>query len=381
MAGLKLVNNFRVESERNLCFVNSALQLLYSLPEVRNFFINQEYKINQDETADLRICNEVSRIFKTAGHCTTTAATLRLLVGCKSENVEMCSGSQQDITDFLRLLLQQIEIELSELDGPQTLFINKFWGREHVVKKFLDSSDGKCVKCGKLPRQEREDFNMLKINVIKTSQYLSLNDLIVNYFSEGSDTFKMKCSECCPHLRKCPLTDACKLRDTVDQKLLFRTPKYLFIQLLRFDHYRAYKNNTIIIPEEFLTLPNGDAFKLVGIADHIGTLIQNGHYVCNVRTDDEWLLCDDDRQSGTFKPISSNNYIILYSKINIDPKSNLNDYTTVNKEKERNTVCKNCKKTVNNLAEHFAQSLICKQIDKLKPCKVNLPKIIISEPR
>ena len=105
--------------------------------------MNQDYKINQNESANLKICNEVSRIFKTAGQFTTSAAVLRLLVGCESQNEEICSGSQQDITFFPRLLIKQIEIELAELDGPQALFMNKFWGREHVIKKFINSSDGK----------------------------------------------------------------------------------------------------------------------------------------------------------------------------------------------------------------------------------------------
>ena len=215
MAVLKLINNSWDESTRNLCFVNTSLQLLYSLPEVRSFFVNQDYKINQNESANLKICNEVSRIFKTAGQFTTSAATLRLLVGCESKNEEICSGSQQDITFFLRLLIKQIEIELAELDGPQALFMNKFWGREHVIKKFINSSDGKCSRCRKLARPETEDFNMLKLESVNTNQSVSLNTLIQNSFSEGTDIFKMKCSDCCPHSGVCPLTGVCKQKDAI----------------------------------------------------------------------------------------------------------------------------------------------------------------------
>ena len=163
MAGLRLINNPGLDTEKNLCFVNAALQLLYSLPEVRDFFVHQEYKTNQQEDADLTICNEVSRIFKSAGHFVASAATLRLLVGHGSGRTDISNGTQQDIVDFLRLLLQQIEIELSELDGPHALFINKFWGREHIVKKFANTTGGKCSECGNLPRQENEDFNILKL--------------------------------------------------------------------------------------------------------------------------------------------------------------------------------------------------------------------------
>ena len=97
MAALKLVNNSGLETERNLCFVNVALQLLYSVPEIRSFFVNQVYKTNQDDSADLKICDELSRIFKSAGCHAASAAALRLLVGCATGNREICNGSQQDI--------------------------------------------------------------------------------------------------------------------------------------------------------------------------------------------------------------------------------------------------------------------------------------------
>ena len=144
MLVLKLINNSGEESTKNLCFVNTSLQMLYSLPEVRSFFVNQHYKVNQDQSANFKICNEVSRIFKSAGQYSISASTLRLLIGCESQNEEICNGSQQDITLFLRLLLQQVEKELSDMHGPHGLFINRFWGREHVIKKFVNSSDGTC---------------------------------------------------------------------------------------------------------------------------------------------------------------------------------------------------------------------------------------------
>ena len=80
----------------------------------------------------------------------------------------------------------EIEIELAELDGPQALFMNKFWGREHVIKKFINSSDGKCSRCRKLARPETEDFNMLKLESVNTNQSVSLSTLIQNSFSEGT---------------------------------------------------------------------------------------------------------------------------------------------------------------------------------------------------
>ena len=131
MENLRLINNSGIQQEKNICFVNSSLQLLHSLPEVRNFLSNEEYKIN--EHINSPICNEMSSIFKTAGKFIASAATLRYLVGERSGNADINNGTQQDMTHFLRHLLHQIEIELSQCPGEASLFINKFWGQNFFI--------------------------------------------------------------------------------------------------------------------------------------------------------------------------------------------------------------------------------------------------------
>ena len=65
MASMKLVNNTGLESEKNLCFVNTELQLLYSISDVKDFFALKQYRENCTEK--LPLCDELSRIFLTAG--------------------------------------------------------------------------------------------------------------------------------------------------------------------------------------------------------------------------------------------------------------------------------------------------------------------------
>ena len=61
MSSLKLVNNSGLDAEKNLCFVNTALQLLFCIPEVRSFFCNQEFN-RSNTAAETPVCNEISRI-------------------------------------------------------------------------------------------------------------------------------------------------------------------------------------------------------------------------------------------------------------------------------------------------------------------------------
>ena len=98
MAPLKLVNNTGLESEANLCFVNSALQLLNSIAEFKQYFVNKGYR--QGFPEKLPISDELSRIFLTDGTFATSAAQLRLLVGTSSGKYYLCDGSQQDILEF-----------------------------------------------------------------------------------------------------------------------------------------------------------------------------------------------------------------------------------------------------------------------------------------
>ena len=123
------------------------------------------------------LCNEISRIFQTGGKFRTSAATLRILVGRLSGNEEISNGTQQDITDLVRLLLQQMEKELSNMDGAAGIFITKFWGKENATKKFVNDNAGKCIKCNKVPREEQENFNILKLHVLQTTRNLSLTSL------------------------------------------------------------------------------------------------------------------------------------------------------------------------------------------------------------
>ena len=44
MTLLKLVNNTGLISEKNLCYINTELQLLYSIPEIKEFFVSKKYR-------------------------------------------------------------------------------------------------------------------------------------------------------------------------------------------------------------------------------------------------------------------------------------------------------------------------------------------------
>ena len=110
---LRLINNSSLESERNICYVNSAVQLMFNIPRLTKMFEEREYRLKGEEDRTMKICDELSRLFNARGSAITSAAVLRQLVRIASHKQQFLDGSQQDILDFLFTLLGEIEKEIS----------------------------------------------------------------------------------------------------------------------------------------------------------------------------------------------------------------------------------------------------------------------------
>ena len=194
-------------------------------------------------------------------------------------------------------------------------FLIKFRGKERTRKVFLHTKDGCCTK-GHSVRTDEVEFEVIKIDVPSTKRKLSLNNLVNNKFGERTETVYMKCSDCCQHTSNCPQNGPCKLAAASSKTELVSTPDLLLIQLLRFRDYQHCKIETEITPENILTLPNKDKYKLVSIGNHLGTFINNGHYQAVVKHGTTWFKADDSHVTETswMNEITGNNYILVYRK-------------------------------------------------------------------
>ena len=261
---MKLVNNTNLVSEKNLCFVNTALQLLNCVPRMNTFFKMREYRLPNEQTKQMRVSEEVTRLFNTAGNFTSSAAELRRLVATKSGRHYLKDGSQQDAIEFLVTLLQEVENEISLLNWEAKTVIQEFWGIEKVEKKFLSNTDGICRKCKSRPREEVEKIQVLSLDIPDTSRVTTLRGVLENYFSENSDEAKMKCN-CCTHKTNCPETGVCKPKGFVSRNMLVKSPDILLVQINRCSNLSGNKITTTVWPDDTLKLPNGEKFKLCGI--------------------------------------------------------------------------------------------------------------------
>ena len=311
---LKLVNNIKNDKTTwNLCFVNASIQTIHRITDLKDYFKSLVY----EDSDNLPVCREITRIFKSEGKSLESTSKLRKLVGESSGLIYMSDGSQQDLMHFHDLLLTSVYSELTlKNDHVGLSKIGQFYGMEKNEKKFFHTRDGKCSR-GHSTRTEEESFQVIQLAIPETDQEISLNNIIVNHYAEHSSPIFMKCSDCCPHKGICPQTGDCKLMEAVSQRTLITTPKHLYIQLWRFPSHQSLKVETRVIPENRLVLPNEEKFKLMCIVDHLGSRIKSGHYLALIKSGTKWTKCNDEKISKTElkRELGGNNYLFVYEKI------------------------------------------------------------------
>lgn len=262
---LKLDNKFG----QNLCFVNVNLQLLRSLGIFPQFFSFKVWNDHPQRRILATILTEIELIFSSEE---TSADYLRQLVADKSGNPTMASGEQQDVAEFLNLMLVEIGKELDSLKISQTLLDN-LMSRDKIVKKFLHGQEsGVCPNCQHVPAEKYDNFNILHLPVpdpttrLSQSKKYDLSELISKHYFQKEQP-GMKCPNCCKHEKNCPLTGVCTPMSYTEQNVLIKSPNVLIVQLMRFDPHDP--NRKILTNEDVLVLPSGDRYKLVSICDHI----------------------------------------------------------------------------------------------------------------
>ena len=219
-------NKSRLRKDQNLCFVNSTLQVLYSIDDFRLFFLSVEAPF----PASLPVCREIAKLFRSKGEYEVSASELRRTVGLTSRKSYLANGGQQDAEEFLRTLIEQLMVELPA--GHYFLpSLQSFWGEEKNIRKFLDTPDGKCPRCMTYPGSSEEPFFTMKVKVLDYNCKFTLSSLVDRYYAENTDRVDMKCSNCCPHPSNCPLTGICRQRPAISQTVMTRSPKYLIVQL------------------------------------------------------------------------------------------------------------------------------------------------------
>ena len=325
--GLRLINNSN-EGTRNICFVNVCLQMfrmtgfgIFLLTQLPAMLVGQPHSSYKCSRAMLNLYSEKSSRER-------SAAVLRKHVANQSGKGYLNDGSQQDAEEFLTTLVDVVSGELSNHEAFFSVSANH-WGSEQHRRVFLDNpADGSCKKCGQYPSSKVDDFLTLKLTVPISALTVSISSLIAEHFSESTETVRIKCTYCCPHEKQkviCSQTGFCS-RPSATHNELTKSPKFLFIHLLRFSKgVNGSKVNTLISFRNELELPNNKKYEVLGAICHRGMTIKAGHYVTYLKSESKhWQLFDDTtiRSSSLEEANNTTNYILLFKQqVNDTPES------------------------------------------------------------
>ena len=305
---LRLLN----QSGRNLCFSNSSVQFIGAVPELKKFLMNTV--ANEPHQEAFATAQELARIYRSHAPEESTAQ-LRQLVSQRS-GIDLASGRQEDVDEFLRALLSVLNVELAHSNEYQEIR-STFWGKISFTTRFENTLPlGNCSKCPEYrPVSQEEEFLALMLTVPYSASPINLSTQLSAFFR--GNIFWRSCPECCKCTIPCHENGPCRQLARC-QRSIRTAPNTLCIQLTRFAGGRnAPKVQTLVRANPDLQLLGFINYELVATLDHIGRTIQNGHYVSKVRhTDGSWKLYNDTGVStiSDLGVVSSDNYFLMYRK-------------------------------------------------------------------
>ena len=303
MKGLKLSNRFVDGKLENLCYLNASLNLFSSSTFFSNFFKERVYLLAGQSLQSYPVSSELSNIFNSPKGDVTSAGKLREIIAEKSGKFD--NWDQQDITEFHSTFLEVLETEFKTNNcqvGRELL--NKFIGLEKCELSFVNV----CNICNYKPEDSLTEFKILSLDIFSSVPGCTVSQLIQQHY-QSVDMRKLRCE--------------CEGSDNKDVRVsssISEEPENLIIELRR---YKAIAGNqekckNVIKLDSTLLLPSGGDYTLAAVVDHRGSTIQSGHYISFIKSENHWIILDDDvvtKVPAYFYPVDGpDNVLLHYSK-------------------------------------------------------------------
>ena len=149
------------------------------------------------------------------------------------------------------------------------------------------------------------------ITVDIPTDHTAIHHVIEQEFHEGSYIAEWECNQC---------GNIGGMKQTCIEEGMM--PEFILVKLKRYGRSlngQDYKIQTSVNPPLGFTVESGESFvqpySLCGVLTHIGSELKSGHYIAEVRKDDQWWKCNDDKISIThFDNLSKQAYGFLFKK-------------------------------------------------------------------
>eukprot|EP00164_Ancoracysta_twista_P004450 GFYU01006003.1.p1 GENE.GFYU01006003.1~~GFYU01006003.1.p1 ORF type:complete len:715 (-),score=159.67 GFYU01006003.1:251-2395(-) len=307
----------------NTCYLNTALQCLVSLPQIRQYFAKEQ------RSGPSKVMTELGSLIRslcTTATTTTTTATLKKKKKKKGKNVyqmppravdpsafknaflerdsnaQFVGGDESDSHEFMRSLLSGIHEDFKDLDDeypPSDIFQGQ------------TLSNRECVSC-RTTFSNVENFMDLSLPV--SASDTSLENCLEAYLAD--EVLEGECSHC--HSRK----------GFVKKLSLSRLPPVLMLHLNRTQwcRHRGHlikRTQEIAFPTRSLDVGSHTAewlnerdtvYDLCAVAHHQGTDSTSGHYTADVVHQGQWFNVNDGVVKDSQKIDPSTAYILVYSR-------------------------------------------------------------------
>jgi uncharacterized UBP type Zn finger protein len=302
----KNMNHVGIVNTGVICWLISCIQLLYTIEELRKYFI-EDFNIDsidinaKPEARNFVMC--LSRIFKEIHYKTDVDVDLRIL---EFEDNGIVYNVYEIIANLLLFSKYGLKIDrqCDADEGLNYIFnllfdiapeLNILFNINFITNKYCKKTDTEIVTT------INEFLYKIQLPINSKKKQVTLSSLIKTYQKKVD-------SDSSHRTDKCPPDNISK----ATQELIYPINNtYLIIQLIRC--LGDSKNKTIVKYDDELTI-NNNKFKLQGIISHSGDTCNSGHYYYYRKLDDgRFIQLNDDLIN--YRNPDKNSYIYLYKRV------------------------------------------------------------------
>lgn len=283
----------------NYCFMNSALQCLFSVAPFADYFLSKSFK--RDAVLQTRFSDVLATVaidyFQGAG--VVRPDGLWRLTGSRFPG-----GRQHDLPELMRYILEELESELKQKKVADLTWENyqRFYNRM-LVNTFGGQTvqDVTCKKC----RHVSKSYEIFTDIALKLSS--SVESSLRDYTEAEHINTDYRCESCK------------NITSIIKQTRFLRLPNYLILQIKRFESgpYPRKANAMMSFTHSMALQGDGEIgrYQLVAVAVHSGSL-GGGHYIAYGRREGTWYLFNDSSCSmvSQSQVTEAQAYLLIYMK-------------------------------------------------------------------